>query len=139
MDYAESHAHVLTSVNDLHIVRYDQAWAKNGHVLLRYTVEGSHLGRPYQGIERSDPPRRARWSAAAIFEIEDGKVKCFTKDWDHKVIYNSTGARLVSVMIPGGIRRCIQNPSKRGAGNTDAKLGVVSLLVVCHVTIFKRY
>lgn len=86
MDYAESHARVMASVNDLHIVRYDQAWAKDGHVLLRYTAEGSHSGEPYQGIERSDPPKKARWSAAAIFEIEDGKVKSFTKDWDQKVM-----------------------------------------------------
>ncbi|KNG89150.1 hypothetical protein ANOM_003000 [Aspergillus nomiae NRRL 13137] len=91
MDYAESHAHVMASVNDLHIVRYDQAWAKNGHVLLRYTAEGSHSGEPYQGIERSDPPKKAQWSAAAIFEIEDGKVKSFTKDWDQKVMQIQLG------------------------------------------------
>jgi hypothetical protein len=86
MDYAESHAHVMASVNDLHIIRYDQAWAKNGHVLLRYSAKGSHSGKPYQGIERSDPPKKAQWSAAAIFEIENGKVKSFTKDWDQKVM-----------------------------------------------------
>ncbi|KAB8210931.1 hypothetical protein BDV34DRAFT_185863 [Aspergillus parasiticus] len=91
MDYAESHAHVMASVNDLHIVRYDQAWAKDGHVLLRYTAEGSHSGKPYQGIERSDPPKKARWSAAAIFEIENGKVKSFTKDWDQKVMQIQLG------------------------------------------------
>ncbi|GAB1193881.1 hypothetical protein APSETT444_003116 [Aspergillus pseudonomiae] len=91
MDYAESHAHVMASVNDLQIVRYDQAWAKNGHVLLRYTAEGSHSGEPYQGIERSDPPKKAQWSAAAIFEIENGKVKSFTKDWDQKVMQIQLG------------------------------------------------
>ena len=76
----------MASVNDLRIVRFDQAWAKNSHVLLRYTAEGSHCGKPYKGIERADPPRRARWSAAAIFEVEGGKVKSFTKDWDQKVM-----------------------------------------------------
>lgn len=86
MDYAESHAHVMASVSDLKIVRYDQAWAKDGHVLLRYTAEGSHCGAPYKGIERSEPPRRARWSAAAIFEIEGGRVRSFVKDWDQKVM-----------------------------------------------------
>lgn len=55
-------------------------------MLLRYTAEGSHCGKPYKGIERADPPRRARWSAAAIFEIEGGKVKSFTKEWDQKVM-----------------------------------------------------
>lgn len=86
MDYAESHARVMASVNDLRIVQYDQAWAKDGHVLLRYTAEGTHCGAPYQGIERTNPPRRARWSAAAIFEIEDGKVRSFTKEWDQKAM-----------------------------------------------------
>jgi hypothetical protein len=93
MDYAESHSKVMASVNDLHIVRYDQAWAKDGHVLLRYTAEGSHSGAPYKGIEKSDPPKKARWSAAAIFEVESGKVKSFTKDWDQKVMQvSSSGA-----------------------------------------------
>lgn len=89
-DYADSHAHVMESVADLRIVRYDQAWAKDGHVLLRYTAEGSHCGKPYQGIpseaEKGGTPRKARWSAAAIFEIVDGKVKSFVKDWDQKVM-----------------------------------------------------
>lgn len=85
-DYADSHAHVMASVSDLHIVRYDQAWAKNSHVLLRYTAEGSHCGQPYRGIPAASPPKKARWSAAAIFEIVDGKVKSFVKDWDQKVM-----------------------------------------------------
>lgn len=84
MDYAESHAHVMASVNDLHIIRFDQVFAKNGHVLLRYTAEGTFKGEPYMGIEPNG--RHARWSAAAIFEVEDGKVKSFTKDWDQKVM-----------------------------------------------------
>ncbi|EYE95241.1 uncharacterized protein EURHEDRAFT_500728 [Aspergillus ruber CBS 135680] len=91
MDYAESHAHVMASVSDLRIVRYDQAWAKDGHVLLRYTAEGSHCGAPYKGIERAEPPKRARWSAAAIFEIEGGKVRSFVKDWDQKVMQIQLG------------------------------------------------
>jgi hypothetical protein len=74
MDYADSHAKVMASVNDLHIVHYGQAWAKNGHVLLRYSVEGSHSREPYHGIETSNPPKEARWSAAAIFEVENGKI-----------------------------------------------------------------
>lgn len=84
MDYAESHSHVMASVSDLHILRYDQAWAKDGHVLLRYTAEGSHCGKPYKDIEATG--KKARWSAAAIFEVEDGKIRSFTKDWDQKVM-----------------------------------------------------
>ena len=84
MDYAQSHSVVMKSVNDLRIIQFDQAWAKDGHVLLRYTAEGSHKGEPYKSIEATG--RHARWSAAAIFEVEDGKIKSFTKDWDQKVM-----------------------------------------------------
>ena len=84
MDYAESHSHVMKSVSDLHIIRFDRVFAKNGHVLLRYSAEGSFSGEPYQGIPANG--RKAGWSATAIFEVEDGKIKHFTKDWDQKVM-----------------------------------------------------
>lgn len=122
MDYAASHAHVMSSVPDLRIIQYDQAWAKDSHVLLRYTAEGSHCGKPYQGIERSDPPRRARWSAAAVFEVEDGRVRSFTKEWDQKTMQvgcclvcgmgltacrsSLVGRRSKRVRIRGGMRKC---------------------------------
>lgn len=91
MDYAASHSTVMASVNDLRIVRFDQAWAKDGHVLLRYTAEGSHSGEPYKGIPPSE--RHARWCAAAIFEVEDGKIRSFTKDWDQKTMQVSLGLK----------------------------------------------
>jgi len=84
MDYATSHSVVMASVSDLHIIRFDQVFAKNGHVLLRYTAEGSHCGKPYKGIPASN--KHARWAAAAIFEVEDGKIQSFTKDWDQKTM-----------------------------------------------------
>lgn len=84
MDYATSHSVVMASVSDLHIIRFDQVFAKNGHVLLRYTAEGSHSGKPYKGIPPSG--KHARWSAAAIFEVQDGKIMSFTKDWDQKTM-----------------------------------------------------
>ena len=83
MDYAESHAHVMASVNDPHIMRYDQVFAKNGHVLLRYTAERNFKSEPYQGIKPNG--NHARWSAAPIFEVENGKIRSFTKDWNQKV------------------------------------------------------
>ncbi|KAK1764387.1 hypothetical protein QBC33DRAFT_547068 [Phialemonium atrogriseum] len=89
MDYADSHAAVMASVADLRIVRFDQAWAKGGHVLLRYTAEGSHCGKPYKGIEATG--RHARWSAAAIFEVEEGRIRSFTKDWDQKTMQIQLG------------------------------------------------
>lgn len=84
MDYAQSHSVVMASVADLHIVRFDQAWAKDGHVLLRYTAEGSHCGEPYKGLQKTG--RHAVWAAAAIFEVEGGKIRSFTKDWDQKTM-----------------------------------------------------
>lgn len=89
MDYADSHAHVMASVNDLHIMRFDQVFAKDGHVLLRYTAEGSFKGEPYLGILANG--NHARWSAAAIFEVENGKIRSFTKDWDQKVMQIQLG------------------------------------------------
>jgi len=69
----------LASVSDLHVMRFDQVFAKNGHALLRYTAEGSHVGKPYNGIEATG--KHAMWSAAAIVEGEDGEIRSFTKDW----------------------------------------------------------
>lgn len=89
LDYAESHSHVMASLADLHIVCYDQVWAKDGHVLLRYTAEGSHCGEPHNGIEKTG--NKAKWSAAAIFEIKDGKVHSFTKDWDKLTMWKQLG------------------------------------------------
>lgn len=88
MDYAQSHSVVMASVADLHIIRFDQAWAKDGHVLLRYTAEGSHCGKPYKGMEKTG--RKARWAAAAIFEVKEGKIWSFTKDWDQKTMQVSS-------------------------------------------------
>ncbi|KAK3671383.1 hypothetical protein LTR78_008661 [Recurvomyces mirabilis] len=89
MAYADSHAHVMRSVPNLHILRYDQCFARNGHVLLRYTAEGAFKGEPYMGIQPNG--NHARWSAAAIFEVEDEKIKSFTKDWDQKVMQIQLG------------------------------------------------
>ncbi|KAF5600311.1 hypothetical protein FPANT_2542 [Fusarium pseudoanthophilum] len=74
----------MASVADLEIIRFDQSWAKDGHVLLRYTAQGSHCGAPYKGISKTG--RHAQWSAAAIFEVEDRKIRSFTKDWDQKTM-----------------------------------------------------
>ncbi|KAG8527351.1 uncharacterized protein KY384_007503 [Bacidia gigantensis] len=79
----------MKSVADLHIIRFDRVFAKNGHVLLRYSAEGSFSGEPYMGIPANG--NHANWSAAAIFEVEDGKIKHFTKDWDQKVMQIQLG------------------------------------------------
>lgn len=93
LDYADAHKEIIESVTDMRILHYDQAWAKDGHVLLRFSAEGTHNGKPYKGIEKSDPPKRAKWGAAAIFEMQDGLVKSLMKDWDQKTMQ-------VSCLIP---------------------------------------
>ncbi|EWG42496.1 hypothetical protein FVEG_15438 [Fusarium verticillioides 7600] len=43
----------MASVVDLEIIRFDQPWAKDGHVPLRYTAQGSHCGEPYKGVSET--------------------------------------------------------------------------------------
>ncbi|KAL8983324.1 MAG: hypothetical protein Q9205_002408 [Flavoplaca limonia] len=80
LDYADSHSKVMSAIADLHITSFDIAFAKEGHVLLRYSAEGSHCGEPHNGIVPTG--NRAKWHAAAIFEVRNGKVYSFTKEWD---------------------------------------------------------
>ncbi len=89
LDYADSHAKVMSAIADLHIVSYDIAFAKDGHVLLRYSAEGSHCGKAHNGIEASG--KKAKWSAAAIFEVRNGKVYSFTKEWDKLNMWKQLG------------------------------------------------
>lgn len=114
MDYAQSHSVVMESVADLHIIRFDQVFAKNGQVLLRYTAEGSHCGKPYKGIPASG--RHAQWSAAAIFEVEDGKIKSFTKDWDQKTMQ-------VCTYVLGGVEPCISRQLEAHLNHKQIQLG----------------
>ena len=79
----------MSAIADLHIISYDIVFAKDGHVLLRYSAEGSHCGQPHNGIEASG--NKAKWSAAAIFEVKDGKVRSFTKEWDKLNMWKQLG------------------------------------------------
>ena len=79
----------MSALADLHIVSYDMVFAKDGHVLLRYTATGSHCGEAHNGIKPSG--KRAKWTAAAIFEVRDGKVYSFTKEWDKLNMWKQLG------------------------------------------------
>ncbi len=35
--------------------------------------------------------KQAKWAAAAIFEVENGKIRSFTKDWDQKTMQIQLG------------------------------------------------
>jgi len=89
LDYADSHSKVMSSIADLHIKSYDVLFAKDGHVLLRYSAEGTHCGEPHNGIEATG--KKASWTASAIFEVENGKIKSFTKEWDKLNMWKQLG------------------------------------------------
>ena len=79
----------MASIADLSIKSYDYIFAKNNMVLLRYSAGGSHCGEPHNGIEASG--RKANWTAAAIFELEDAKIKGWTKEWDKLNMWKQLG------------------------------------------------
>ena len=79
----------MSAIADLHIISYDIVFAKDGHVLLRYSAEGSHCGKPHNGIDPSG--KKAKWTAAAIFEVKDGKIHSFTKEWDKLNMWKQLG------------------------------------------------
>ena len=83
LDYADSHAGVMASLSGLHIKSMDILFAKNQFVYLRYSATGSHVGKPHNGIEATG--KRAHWTASATFELREGRIRCWWKEWDKYV------------------------------------------------------
>lgn len=54
-----------------------------------HTFACSHCGQPHNGIEACGS--NAKWSAAAIFEVKDGKLHSFTKKWDKSNMWKQLG------------------------------------------------
>jgi predicted ester cyclase len=88
-EYAEDHGRLMEQVNDLHIVGFDVLFAKDDRVCLRYTAEGAHRGQPHGDIAPTG--RSARWSAAAIFAVRDGRLREFIKDWNKLSMWEQLG------------------------------------------------
>jgi predicted ester cyclase len=88
-DYAESHSKIMAAVSDLKIDSYDVIFANGGHVCLRYTASGSHCGEPHNGIKATG--KKATWHAAAIFEVDNGKITGWTKEWDKLHMWKQLG------------------------------------------------
>ena len=87
--YAEEHGKFMKAVADLHLVSLDIFFAHGDRVCLRYTAEGSHCGEAHGRIA---PTRRnARWTAAALFRVEDGKLVQFVKDWNKLSMWEQLG------------------------------------------------
>ncbi len=88
-DYAESRSKVMACVSDIHIDSYNLIFARGGLVYLRYSASGSHNGEPHNGIEPSG--NKAAWHAEAMFEVQDGKIKGWVKEWDKLGIWKQLG------------------------------------------------
>jgi predicted ester cyclase len=88
-EYAEDHANVMKSIDDLHFVSFDCFFAAGDRVCLRYTAEGTHQGAPHGNLAPTG--RTARWSAAAIFRVENGKLVEFIKDWNKLQMWEQLG------------------------------------------------
>src|SRR5262249_28241001 len=87
--YAEEHGKLMKQVNDLHLISFDVLFAKGHWVGLRYTAEGSHSGEPHGDI----PPtsKKARWTAAALFRVQNGRLLGFIKAWDKRGMWEQLG------------------------------------------------
>jgi predicted ester cyclase len=87
--YAEDHGKLMKQVNDLHIVSFDAFFADGDRICLRYTAEGSHSGEPHGGIQPTG--RKARWTAAALFRVKNGKLFEFVKEWNKLAMWEQLG------------------------------------------------
>ncbi|OBG74364.1 MULTISPECIES: ester cyclase [unclassified Mycobacterium] len=97
--YADDHGRLMEQVDDLRIVSYDVCFAKADRVCLRYSAEGTHRGRPHGDLEPTG--RTARWSAAALFQVRDGKLVEFVKDWNKLSMWEQLGWPLEECLTSG--------------------------------------
>lgn len=88
-EYAEDHGRLMKQVNDLHIVSFDVLFTADDRVCLRYTAEGAHGGEPHGDIQPTG--KTARWTAAALFQVEDGKLVEFIKEWNKLSMWEQLG------------------------------------------------
>lgn len=88
-EYAENLSQFIKQVNDLHLVSFDVLFAGDDRVCLRYTIEGTHSGEPHGDIQPTG--KRARWSAAALFRAENGKLTEFIKEWNKLALWEQLG------------------------------------------------
>lgn len=88
-EYAEAHRELMREINDLHITSFDVFFSKGDRVCLRYSAEGSHKGEPHGRLAATE--RTARWTACALFRIENGKLAEFIKEWDKLWMWEQLG------------------------------------------------
>jgi predicted ester cyclase len=88
-EYAEDHGRLMTQVSDLHIINFDVLFCSGDRVCARYTAEGSHQGEPHGAIAPTG--RKAQWTAAALFQVQDGKLIEFIKEWNKLSMWEQFG------------------------------------------------
>jgi predicted ester cyclase len=88
-EYAEDHGKLMKQVSDLHITSFDVLFAKNDRVCLRYSAEGHHKGEAHGQIPPSG--KKAQWTACALFQVKDGKLLEFIKDWNKLSMWEQFG------------------------------------------------
>jgi predicted ester cyclase len=87
--YAAEHAELMKSLNDLRFISFDVFFAQGDRVCLRYTAEGTHQGAPHG--ELAPTGRRARWSATAVFRLENGRLVELVIDWNKLQMWEQLG------------------------------------------------
>jgi SnoaL-like polyketide cyclase len=87
--FAEDHGNLMKQINDLRIANFDVCFAKENRVCLRYSAEGSHSGLPHGAILPSG--RRAYWSAAALFRLENCKIAELIINWNKLSMWEQLG------------------------------------------------
>lgn len=97
-EYAEEHGKLMQQIDDLRLISFDILFASGPWVGLRYTAEGSHSGAPHGAILPTG--RKARWTAAAMFRVEAGKLAEFVKEWDKLAMWSQLGWPLEECLAP---------------------------------------
>jgi predicted ester cyclase len=96
--YAEAHGQLMKQVNDLRLVSFDVVFAQGDRVCLRYTAEGTHQGEPHGKI----PPtgKKARWTASALFLVDNGQLVEFIKEWNKLPMWEQFGWPVEECLTP---------------------------------------
>jgi hypothetical protein len=87
--YAEHQARLMRQVSDLHLISFDVLFAAEHRVCLHYMAQGSHIGEPHGDIAPTG--RKARWTACAVFRVDDGKLAEFIKEWNKLSMWERLG------------------------------------------------
>ncbi len=88
-EFAEDHGRLMKQVKDLHVVSFDVLFAKGDRVCMRYTAEGTYSGDLHRGMLPTG--RKSRWTACALFRVENGKLVEFIKEWNKLAMWEQFG------------------------------------------------